>query len=82
MITSWYEQVVLPNVDNAHKIFIVLNALRETVLELFIVLNNVRMCVVKGILDQIQKNKLVFIETPDAYETGSILALYQKVSVN
>ncbi len=30
-------------------------------------------------MDQIQKNKLVFIETPDAYETGSILALYQKV---
>lgn len=33
----------------------------------------------QGILDQVQKNKLLFIETQDAAETSLALLNYQKV---
>ena len=36
-------------------------------------------CVFQGIIDQIQKHKLLFIETQDAAETSLSLLNYQKV---
>lgn len=33
----------------------------------------------QGILENIQKNKLIFIETPDAAETSMALEKYQEV---
>lgn len=36
-------------------------------------------CIFQGILENIQKNKLIFIETPDAAETSMALEKYQEV---
>lgn len=37
------------------------------------------MCCFQGILENIQRNKLIFIETPDAAETSMALEKYQEV---
>ncbi|KAK7105053.1 hypothetical protein V1264_019674 [Littorina saxatilis] len=39
-------------------------------------------CLLQGILDQVQKQKLLFIETPDAAETSLALLNYQKACEN
>lgn len=63
------------------------NALCETIckliLELLLVLVVVK-CIcawtsLQGLIDQLQRNKLLFIETPDAAETTLALINYQKV---
>ena len=37
-------------------------------------------CVLQGIIDQVQRHKLLFIETQDAAETSLALVNYQRVS--
>ncbi|CAG12711.1 unnamed protein product, partial [Tetraodon nigroviridis] len=65
IVASWYEQV------SVHRRISVCNTACTQIKAYFVFF--------KGILENIQKNKLIFIETPDAAETSMALEKYQEV---
>lgn len=74
IVASWYEQVSARKILFPPYLFVYKKKFNLTVLLFFFP----RVCL-QGILENIQRNKLIFIETPDAAETSMALEKYQEV---